>query len=293
LVPSSPAISVGTGNYTLSAWIKPELTNYIHVIMSKVTSQLDKEYILSIDRNRIRLDVEKNENNGRAYSVEVVTPGVWQHVAVTFDASTLTTAFYYNGLPVEQALTTAFYYNGLPVEQGASAYPITLVPDSLGADLWIGMRGGASYDDREFFGAIDDVMIFNRALSAEEMQIVYKSQLSPLFADPENNDYHLMSEKGRFVPLDPDVNNGLEGLWTFDAVTSPLIDSGDPAETPWRERMPNGGRVNLGAYGNTLYASMSEWPIEGDINRSGVVDLADLALMARQWLIALPWAADD
>ena len=124
-------------------------------------------------------------------------------------------------------------------------------------------------------------------------QAVYKSQLSPLFADPENNDYHLMSEKGRFVPLDPDVNNGLEGLWTFDAVTSPCIDSGDPAETPWRERMPNGGRVNLGAYGNTPYASMSQWPIEGDINRSGAVNLADLALMARQWLNALPWATGD
>ena len=100
-----------------------------------------------------------------------------------------------------------------------------------------------------------------------------------------------VAEKGRFVPLDPVVNNGLEGLWTFDGATSPCVDGGDPAERPWRERMPNGGRVNLGAYGNTLYASMSEWPIEGDINRDGVVNLADLALMARQWLSALPWAA--
>lgn len=277
-VPSSLAINVGAVDYTLSAWIKPELTSYIHVIMSKITGQQDKEYMLSIDRDRIRLDVEKDGNAGRAYSVEVVTLNTWQHVAVTFDAST-------------PPPTVTFYYNGLPVDPGASADPITLEPNSLGANLYIGMRGGAAYDDREFIGAIDDVMIFDRDLSAEEMHVVYKSQLSPLFADPENNDYHLLSEKGRFVPTDPNANNGLEGLWAFDAATSPCVDSGAPSETPWGERMPNGGRVNLGAYGNTLYASMSRWPIEGDINRDGVVDLADLAIMGWEWLIALPWAA--
>ncbi len=275
LVADSPAISVGTGNYTISAWIKPELTNYIHVILSKISSRTDKEYIFSIDRDRIRLDIEKGDNNGRAYSTEAVSPQTWQHVAVTFDAA---------------ALAPVFYYNGAALGQVTSGSPITILPDSLNANLMIGMRA-APYEDREFMGEIDEIMIFNRVLSAEEMQVVYKSQLSVLFADAENNDFHLLSEKGRFVPLDPVVNNGLEGLWTFDGVTSPCVDGGDPAERPYRERMPNGGRVNLGAYGNTLYASMSEWPIEGDINRDGVVNLADLALMAGQWLIALPWAA--
>ncbi len=275
LVADSPAISVGTGNYTICAWIKPELTNYIHVILGKVSSHTDKEYIFSIDTDRIRLDVEKGDNNGRAYSAEVVSPQTWQHVAVTFDAS---------------VLAPVFYHNGVAAGLVASANPITTLPDSLNANLMIGM-GAAPYDNREFMGEIDEIMIFDRVLSAEEMQIVYKSQLSVLFADAENNDFHLLSEKGRFVPLDPVVNNGLEGLWTFDAVTSPCVDAGDPAEKPYRERMPNGGRVNTGAYGNTLYASMSEWPIEGDINRDGLVNLPDLAIMARQWLTTLPWAA--
>jgi hypothetical protein len=265
---------VGTGNYTISAWIKPEVTNYVHVILSKISSLEDKEYIFSIDRERIRLDVEKGDNDGRAYSTEVVALQRWQHVAVTFDAS---------------ALTPTFYYNGLEVGQVSSGNPITLAPDSLDADLWIGMRA-TPYEDREFTGAIDEVMIFDKVLSAAEIQIVYKSVPAPLFVDAENNDYHLLSQKGRFVPLDPDVNNGLEGLWTFDMETSPCIDGGDPGERPFRERMPNGGRVNLGAYGNTLHASMSEWPIEGDVNRDGVVNLADLAIVAGQWLNGLPWA---
>jgi hypothetical protein len=64
-----------------------------------------------------------------------------------------------------------------------------------------------------------------------------------------DGDYHLRSERGRYVPA--------YGLWTFDAVTSPCIDAGDPVGEPSAEQMPNGGRINLGAYGGTQQASLS------------------------------------
>lgn len=102
----------------------------------------------------------------------------------------------------------------------------------------------------------------------------------PLFADSEAGDYHLLSEKGRFVPA--------YGLWSFDAKTSPCIDAGDPALDPGAERMPNGGRINMGAFGGTPQASMSEWPLAGDLNRDGRVDFADLAILLDQWLEELP-----
>lgn len=73
----------------------------------------------------------------------------------------------------------------------------------------------------------------------------------PLFADPNNGDFHLKSEYGRW---DPDTET-----WVIDAVTSPGIDFGDPNDDYSNEVLTNGGRINAGAYGNTPEASLSYW----------------------------------
>ena len=104
----------------------------------------------------------------------------------------------------------------------------------------------------------------------------------PLFADPNNGDYHLRSQRGRYRPSTDE--------WVLDRVTSPCVDAGDPTVDPSQERMPNGARIDMGAYGATPFASMSEWPIRADLNYDGKVNLADLALMANAWLGAVPWA---
>ena len=70
----------------------------------------------------------------------------------------------------------------------------------------------------------------------------------PLFADPDNDDYHLKSLAGRYAA---------DGTWTNDTVHSPFIDLGDPLADASSEPAPNGGRVNLGAYANTSQASKS------------------------------------
>ena len=106
---------------------------------------------------------------------------------------------------------------------------------------------------------------------------------TPLFMDEDANtgDYHLKSERGRYWPE--------HNVWVLDQVTSPCIDGGDPNCNPGDEPMPNGGRINMGAYGGTPYASMSEWPIPGDINRDGVVNFFDVAIVAQSWLEKLAW----
>jgi len=68
----------------------------------------------------------------------------------------------------------------------------------------------------------------------------------PLFADPPD-DFHLKSKYGRW--------NGTD--WVKDNVNSPCIDAGDPEDDYSNEPEPNGGRINLGAYGNTPEASKS------------------------------------
>ncbi|MBD3268213.1 hypothetical protein GF373_16230, partial [bacterium] len=76
--------------------------------------------------------------------------------------------------------------------------------------------------------------------------------LDPAFANPEREDYHLKSMAGRW---DPQKEDGM-GAWVIDDVNSPCIDAGH-SSSPWeREPSPNGGRVNMGCYGNTGEASL-------------------------------------
>jgi predicted outer membrane repeat protein len=98
-----------------------------------------------------------------------------------------------------------------------------------------------------------------------------------------DGDYHLKSQAGRW-----DAN---EGRWVRDEVTSPCIDVGDPMSPIGLEPFPNGGVVNMGAYGGTAEASKSyfgELPCEsivaGDINGDCAVDFKDFVLMALHWL---------
>jgi len=105
----------------------------------------------------------------------------------------------------------------------------------------------------------------------------------PCFAGPGIGDYHLKSKGGRW-----DAN---EGGWTTDEVTSPCIDAGDPMSPIGVEPFPNGGQVNMGAYGGTAEASKSyfgeppcETIVAGDINGDCKVNFLDFALMALHWM---------
>ncbi len=104
-------------------------------------------------------------------------------------------------------------------------------------------------------------------------------------------DYHLKSQAGHW-------DRAAES-WVFDDVTSPCIDAGDPNGPLGTERFPNGGYVNLGAYGRTSEASRSyfggpvcETQIAGDINGDGKVDDLDMDILVSHWLIDVAGTAN-
>ena len=72
---------------------------------------------------------------------------------------------------------------------------------------------------------------------------------NPHFADPDNGDYHLKSNAGHWNPSTQS--------WIPDEQTSPCIDAGDATAPVGSEPAPNGGIVNMGAYGGTVRASKS------------------------------------
>jgi hypothetical protein len=79
--------------------------------------------------------------------------GTWQHVAVTWTGNTGT-----------------LYVNGVPVAQNQT---MTLNPNSLGhtTQSWLGR---SEYGDPYFNGQIDNFRIYNRALSAFEVQQLFQ-----------------------------------------------------------------------------------------------------------------------
>ena len=70
----------------------------------------------------------------------------------------------------------------------------------------------------------------------------------PLFVDTTY--FHLQSRNGNYVG---GYFSG--GTWSVSPLISPCIDAGAPSSSYSREPSYNGGRINLGAYGNTEVAS--------------------------------------
>ena len=81
----------------------------------------------------------------------------------------------------------------------------------------------------------------------------------PLFANAATDDFHLMSKAGRYDPT-TGLNPSKPNAWVTDTEDSPCIDAGDPSFSYSNEPAPNGGRINIGAYGNTPQASESDHP---------------------------------
>lgn len=124
---------------------------------------------------------------------------------------------------------------------------------------------------------------------------------NPLFAAPGSwsgnvwtaGDYGLRSQYGRW--------DAASQQWVADSQTSPCIDAGDPADGIGFEPNPNGGRINVGFDGGMVFASKSsqtgpdpadppaEPPVclnkpTADLNNDCKVNLADIAIVASQWL---------
>ena len=98
-----------------------------------------------------------------------------------------------------------------------------------------------------------------------------------------DGDYHLKSHTGRY---DPNSDS-----WVEDDVTSPCIDAGNPLDPIGMEPFPNGGIINMGAYGGTSEASKSyfdkppcEIIVAGDINGDCEINFKDFTFIALHWL---------
>ncbi|UCF42872.1 MAG: hypothetical protein JSV99_09850, partial [Planctomycetota bacterium] len=288
--PADGSLDFGSGSFTIGLWFKTtapsgELVDKsgggggrglgYSLYMGPVEMGAGEDYA---EVGALSLRVRENPPGDvdRIETINTYNDGGWHYLAAVRAGSGAANLKIY----VDGAEVTTFN----PKDEGAGD-----ISNQYGLSIGAKFDAGDSDAWEDFFdGAIDEVGIWDRALDANEIERLYEDGLAgrgitlgPLFADANGGDYHLLSERGRYWPA--------EDVWVLDDVTSPGVDGGDPAVEPSAEPMPNGARVNMGAYGGTAYASMSEWPMAGDMDEDGIVNMADYAILADSWLEKEEW----
>jgi len=218
---TNDVISMGasglTGNITAtwSAWIKTNSTvSNDYQSVAKIGDSAVALNAFSLFLNLAGAGVVSAEyagGNGCATAAGVITPGQWYHVVATKAAGAVNT-------------TTTIYVNGVAVACTGSA----LTPSVASGGSAIG-----SWPSNYFFdGLIDEVRLYNRALSAAEVKELYESA-APEFRSNTN------------VSQDTFMKEGLVGYWPFDGKYMNWGDSSNEAT----DASPSGNNGNISGFG--------------------------------------------
>ncbi len=169
-IPDSPSVSI-TGAISIDAWINPTTTLAFQTILSKYDSPANQlSYILGVNAGGgLRFVVYQTGNGSILRGVDTATglvpTGTFTHVAATFDPATQAIKIYVNGVDTNAALLAGS--TSVPaIFDSTAAVRIGDVIDSGGGSVL-------------FAGLIDEVDLFNRALSAVEVQAIYNAGTPP------------------------------------------------------------------------------------------------------------------
>ena len=147
---------------TLMAWIKPNWTtplpcgHGVPMIMG-LQDWDNTRYSLHVKGDYSGLELF-NGTTTTSFTGTTISSDTWQHVAITMDSGTARA--YLNGQPLGTAQSASFgTATGLPFHIGTGDYPI------IGSGHHV------------FEGGIDEVAVFNKALSQSEIQNIYTNGL--------------------------------------------------------------------------------------------------------------------
>jgi len=186
----NPWVDLGTNfnvslPFTLSAWINP-VNNYSYpTIISKRDSFVnsDMRFSLQLDSGGgSEGQVRFQGNTASTRLFDYVPPlNIWTQVTV-----------------IAQAGSTVLYINGVLMQ---SLSGVTLGTDNA-ARVGIGRNGETTSDNDAFHGKLDEVRVYNRALSVAEIQTLYNGSKKIMRVNVAQNNQ---------------LTSGLVGFWTFNA----------------------------------------------------------------------------
>ncbi|MCU0448667.1 MAG: hypothetical protein MUC97_02325 [Bernardetiaceae bacterium] len=168
-IPHTAALQFGN-TFTLSAWIYvvgTPLGDITYSILSKGGSESVFGYYFDISsQSQLRAFVSSSATVSNANTAVFTPRDVWVHVVATYQNGS-TSILYVNGVQASNnPATTSVGLNTLPLTIGA----------------WRGQSGGPL---RDFFnGRIDDVRLYNVALTAAQVQALYQAESVPATPAP-------------------------------------------------------------------------------------------------------------
>ena len=158
-VPDAPALEFDQKmTFSIAAWVRGSASQLIGAgLVAKGGGALTVQYGLDVFNGAYRFYVRNGAGGGVAVVSAIAPNSRWQHLVATFDGI---------------GGTMNLYVNGTLAASGAA--PTSLLANS--SPLGIGSRysGTAGYD-LPFSGVIDDVRVYNKALSASQAQQLYAS----------------------------------------------------------------------------------------------------------------------
>jgi hypothetical protein len=154
-IPNHASLEIPTGGLTISAWIYKKGKGAGVTVLTKGNGAANNyDYALHANTgNQIAyawITYRKKHNDAKTGN-DTYQPGMWQHVAVVHVSGSII-EFYVNGLQGHTVSSSATRANG-------------------GDELRIGRQ--TSNHGGSFDGLIDDIRIYNRALSADEVKALY------------------------------------------------------------------------------------------------------------------------
>jgi uncharacterized repeat protein (TIGR03803 family) len=167
-IPASSSLDVGQGvGFTLEMWCNPTTTNFSGVGVMTLAEWNDNSGAftgigchLEFYNGGVILGDIVNPTDGSDHFVQSadgnVTPNVWQHVAMTYDKTT--------GI-------LTIYQNGVVVASG----DVGVWRPSTSFDFYLGKRAAGVFAPIPYQGLMDEASLYNRALSAAEIQATYNA----------------------------------------------------------------------------------------------------------------------
>lgn len=211
IIPVKPAMNV-TSNLTIEAWIKPAKSTGVQDVVSKSAAAASNSYIFPRTINGWTTIEFLLNINGAGWRTLRIPYGAdklnaWHHVAATYDGYTM-----------------RIYIDG--VQSGSLNFSGTITVNNN--PLALGNQAGLG----EYYGgAVDEVRIFNRALSGCEIS-------SSMFCELSGNE------------------NGLIAYYKFN---QGILGVPNPLETGLNDSGPNGANGTLTNFGLLGTGLLSNW----------------------------------
>jgi hypothetical protein len=180
-IPHNPALAI-TDNLTICAWVKVNDLSSYNRILGKTEKHIPApyDYYLMPTSGRPRLCLGQGESNPVCVDASAgISAGSWQHIAVTLQIfpPNLETLPAEEGTPAEKETSEYYlvthYINGEAVKDPVKIEYSAVKLTDKGEPLKIGSRGSK---DIFMNGQIDQVQIWNRALTEDEIK-TYKDSV--------------------------------------------------------------------------------------------------------------------